>query len=155
MEKLITELFDFIESSPTAFHTVETTRRLLTGAGFTELSETEPWKLSPGKGYFTTRNMSSVIAFHFPKKDFHGFSVVAPHGDSPCFKIKGSPEMKVEEHYVKLNTEVYGGMALNLWTDRPLSVAGRLTLRTEKGVKALLTDLKRDLLLIPGLAIHT
>ena len=51
MEKLITELFDFIESSPTAFHTVETTRRLLTGAGFTELSETEPWKLSPGKGY--------------------------------------------------------------------------------------------------------
>jgi len=154
MEKLITELFDFIESSPTAFHTVETTRRLLTGAGFTELSETEPWKLSPGKGYFTTRNMSSVIAFHFPKKDFHGFSVVAPHGDSPCFKIKGSPEMKVEEHYVKLNTEVYGGMALNLWTDRPLSVAGRLTLRTEKGVKALLTDLKRDLLLIPGLAIH-
>ena len=57
MEKLITELFDFIESSPTAFHTVETTRRLLTGAGFTELSETEPWKLSPGKGYFTTRNM--------------------------------------------------------------------------------------------------
>ncbi len=154
MEKIITELFDFIESSPTACHTVETVGKLLKEAGFTELSETEPWELSPGKGYFTTRSMSSVIAFRFPKKEFHAFSIVAPHGDSPCFKVKGSPEMKVEGQYTKLNTEVYGGMALNLWTDRPLSVAGRLTVRTEEGVKTLLINLRRDLLLIPGLAIH-
>lgn len=154
MEKLITGLFDFIESSPTACHTVETVRGLLSEAGFTELSETEPWELSPGKGYFVARSMSSVIAFRFPKKDFHAFSIAAPHGDSPCFKVKGSPEIKVEEHYAKLNTEVYGGMTLHLWADRPLSVAGRLTLRTEEGVKSVLTDLKRDLLLIPSLAIH-
>ena len=154
MEKLVKNLFDFIESSPTAFHTVQTVRELLTKAGYTELRETEQWKLKSGGKYFTTRNMSSVIAFSYPKADFRAFSVVAPHGDSPCFKIKGSPDMKVEGHYTKLNTEVYGGMALNLWTDRPLSVAGRLTVRTKKGIKTVLTDLNRDLLVIPGLAVH-
>lgn len=154
MEKQIQELFDFIESSPTSMHTVETVRNMLKSAGFTELSETEPWELAPGKGYFTTRSMSSVIAFRYPKKDFHAFSICAPHGDSPCFKVKGNPEMKTEGHYAKLNTEVYGGMKLNLWLDRPLSVAGRLTVRTEEGVRSLLCNLRRDLLMIPALAIH-
>lgn len=154
MEALVQDLFDFIESSPTACHTVQTAAAMLKAAGFTELRETEPWELQPGGRYFTTRSMSSVIAFRYPKQDFHAFSVVAPHGDSPCFKIKGSPDMKVEGQYTKLNTEVYGGMTLHLWTDRPLSVAGRLTVRTETGVRSVLTDLKRDLLVIPGLAIH-
>lgn len=154
MENLISGLFDFIESSPTSMHTVETVRNLLKEAGFTELSETEPWELSPGKGYFATRSMSSVIAFRFPKKDFRAFSICAPHGDSPCFKIKGSPEMRAENHYTKLNTEVYGGMKLNLWLDRPLSVAGRLTVRTEEGVRSVLCNLRRDLLVIPALAVH-
>ena len=98
--------------------------------------------------------MSSLIAFQVPKADFHGFSVVAPHGDSPCFKVKESPELRVDGQYTKLNTEVYGGMQLALWTDRPLSVAGRLAVRTETGVKGVLCDIRRDLLLIPGVAIH-
>lgn len=154
MEQLIASLFDFIEKSPTACHTVETVRGMLTAAGFTELSEAEPWELSPGKGYFTTRSMSSVIAFRFPKKDFRAFSIIAPHGDSPCFKVKGSPEMRVEGQYTKLNTEIYGGMLINRWADRPLSAAGRLAVRTEEGVRAVLTDIGRDLLMIPGLAPH-
>ena len=98
--------------------------------------------------------MSSLIAFQVPKADFHGFSVIAPHGDSPCFKVKESPELRVDGQYTKLNTEVYGGMQLALWTDRPLSVAGRLAVRTENGVKGVLCDIRRDLLLIPGVAIH-
>ncbi len=154
MSKLVSDLFEFIEKSPTACHTVETVREMLLKAGCTELRETESWDLQPGERYFTTRAMSSVIAFSFPKKDFSAFSIAAPHGDSPCFKVKGSPEMKVEDHYVKLNTEVYGGMLLNRWMDRPLSAAGRLVARTEDGVKAVLTDIRRDLLIIPGLAPH-
>ena len=154
MDKLTNRLFDFIESSPTAFHTVNAVRAMLLHAGFTELSETQPWQLEAGKGYFTTRSMSSVIAFRCPKRDFHAFSIAAPHGDSPCFKVKGAPGMGCEEHYTKLNTEVYGGMTLNLWLDRPLSVAGRLALRTEDGVRMQLINLSRDLLLIPSLAIH-
>lgn len=154
MENLTQELFRFIENSPTACHTVETVRKMLKAAGFTELQETDTWELSPGKGYFTTRSMSSVVAFRYPKKDFRAFSVIAPHGDSPCFKIKGSPEMRVEGHYTKLNTEIYGGMLINRWADRPLSAAGRLAVRTEDGIQAVLTDIRRDLLMIPGLAPH-
>jgi aspartyl aminopeptidase len=150
----IQALFDFIESSPTACHTVETVRQMLLAQGFQELSEREGWQLEKGGKYFTTRAMSSLIAFQIPENDFSAFSIVAPHGDAPCFKVKGNPEMEVDGHYTKLNTEVYGGMQLNLWTDRPLSVAGRLVLRTEKGVEAKLVNLQAPLAIIPGLAIH-
>ena len=62
--------------------------------------------------------------------------------------------MAVDGQYTKLNTEVYGGMQLALWTDRPLSVAGRLAVRADNGVKGVLCDIRRDLLVIPGVAIH-
>ena len=151
---MIHQLFDFIQCSPTASHTAATVRAMLVQAGFTQLLESQPWDLQPGGRYYTTRGMSSLIAFQVPKADFHGFSVIAPHGDSPCFKVKESPELRVDGQYTKLNTEVYGGMQLALWTDRPLSVAGRLAVRTETGVKGVLCDIRRDLLLIPGVAIH-
>ena len=82
---MIHQLFDFIQCSPTASHTAATVRAMLVQAGFTELLETDPWSLEPGGKYFTTRGMSALMAFQVPKGDFHGFSVVAPHGDSPCF----------------------------------------------------------------------
>lgn len=151
---MIHQLFDFIQCSPTASHTAATVRAMLVQAGFTQLLESQPWDLQPGGRYYTTRGMSSLIAFQVPKADFHGFSVIAPHGDSPCFKVKESPELRVDGQYTKLNTEVYGGMQLALWTDRPLSVAGRLAVHTENGVKGVLCDIRRDLLLIPGVAIH-
>lgn len=151
---MIHQLFDFIQCSPTASHTAATVRAMLVQAGFTQLLESQPWDLQPGGRYYTTRGMSSLIAFQVPKADFHGFSVIAPHGDSPCFKVKESPELRVDGQYTKLNTEVYGGIQLALWTDRPLSVAGRLAVRTENGVKGVLCDIRRDLLLIPGVAIH-
>ena len=151
---MIHQLFDFIQCSPTASHTAATVRAMLVQAGFTQLLESQPWDLQPGGRYYTTRGMSSLIAFQVPKADFHGFSVVAPHGDSPCFKVKESPELRVDGQYTKLNTEIYGGMQLALWTDRPLSVAGRLAVRTDNGVKGVLCDIRRDLLLIPGVAIH-
>ena len=151
---MIHQLFDFIQCSPTASHTAATVRAMLVQAGFTQLLESQPWDLQPGGRYYTTRGMSSLIAFQVPKADFHGFSVIAPHGDSPCLKGKEAPELRVDGQYTKLNTEVYGGMQLALWTDRPLSVAGRLAVRTENGVKGVLCDIRRDLLLIPGVAIH-
>ena len=126
---------------------------MLEAAGFTQLQETEPWALEPGRGYFTTRGMSALIAFRVPKKDFRAFSIVAPHGDSPSFKVKESPELR-GEGFTRLNTEVYGGALPKRWVDRPLSVAGRLALRTETGVEAKLVNIPRDLLIIPGLAPH-
>ena len=83
-----------------------------------------------------------------------GFHIVASHSDSPCFKIKEAPEMLVEEKYLKLNTEKYGGMILSTWLDRPLSVAGRLVVLEEKGFVTKLVNIDKDLLVIPNVAIH-
>ena len=105
---MIRQLFDFIQCSPTASHTAATVRAMLVQAGFEELSETQAWDLQPGGKYFTVRGVSALIAFQVPKREFTAFSVVAPHGDSPCFKVKESPDIQVEGHYTKLNTEVYG-----------------------------------------------
>ena len=56
-------LFDFIEKSPTAFHTVANITRTLSENGFVQLREGNVCNLQKGKGYFVTRNGSSVIAF--------------------------------------------------------------------------------------------
>lgn len=154
MQDFVQELFDFIGRSPTSAHTVETVRGMLLESGFEELQESRPWKLREGGRYFTTRGMTSLAAFRYTGRDFPAFSVVAPHGDSPCFKIKESPEKRVDGRYTRLNTEVYGGTALSLWLDRPLSAAGRLVVKTETGVRAVLADIRRDLFVIPSLAIH-
>ncbi len=148
------ELMDFVAECPSSFHTVKTIEEMLKAKGFIELCESESWGISEGGKYYVKRNMSAIIAFKYPKKNYNSFSIISPHGDSPSFKIKEKPEMRVDGHYTKLNTEVYGGMTLNLWLDRPLSAAGRVLLKTKDGVKAVLVDFKRDLLLIPSLAIH-
>ena len=83
-----------------------------------------------------------------------GFMIMASHSDSPALKVKEHPEITVEGTYRKLNVELYGGALLAPWFDRPLSVAGRLFLRTAEGVRPCLVDAGRDLVLIPSLAIH-
>lgn len=147
-------LFRFISESPTAFHAVETARRLLTEAGYKELSEHEVWKLLPGGKYFATRNHSSIAAFRIPVSPYSHFQIIASHSDSPAFKIKDNGVLSVEEHYSKLNVEKYGGMIASSWFDRPLSIAGRVFVRTEQGVKEQLVNLDRDLAVIPNLAVH-
>ncbi len=102
-----------------------------------------------------TRNDSSLIAFRLPAGGkTAGFHIAASHGDSPTFKVKESPEMAAENAYVKLNTEKYGGMILSSWLDRPLSVAGRVVVKGEKGIETRLINIEEDLMVIPSLAIH-
>ena len=40
------------------------------------------------------------------------------------------------------------------WTDRPLSVAGRLVVKTDGGIKTVTVDLKEPVAIIPNVAIH-
>ena len=147
------ELFDFLSKSPNAYFAVDNMAKELKAAGFTRLYEKDAWKLKPGK-YFVTRDDSSLIAFIIPKKDFAGFHIVASHSDSPSFKIKPNPEMKVGDAYVKLNVEKYGGMIVSTWFDRPLSAAGRVVVDTANGPVTKLVNIDRDLFVIPSLAIH-
>lgn len=147
------KLFDFIAASPTPFHAVKNVCKTLDEKGYVELCESENWNIEFGKGYYVTRNGSSVIAFRVPEKDFSGFMLTASHCDSPCFKIKENAEL-ADNFYVRLSTEKYGGMLCSTWLDRPLAVAGRITVRTENGISVRLVDTKEPCALIPNVAIH-
>ncbi|MDO4754127.1 MAG: M18 family aminopeptidase, partial [Bacillota bacterium] len=149
------DLIQFIDNSPTAFHAVEEMVKRLEKAGFKRLDETKKWKLQKGKGYFTTRNDSAIIAFIMGDKG-EGYRIIGSHSDSPTFKIKPNPEIKVEKHYVTLNTEKYGGAILSTWLDRPLSVAGRVMLKSKNPMNPTtkLVKVDKDLLVIPNVAIH-
>ena len=149
----INGMMDFIRLSPTAFHAVANLREMLEGQGFSPLNECEPWKLVPGGRYCVTRNQSSIIAFRIPKGDFDHFQLVASHSDSPCFKLKPSAG-RDSNGYAILNVEKYGGMIMQTWFDRPLSIAGRAVVRTAEGIGTRLVCLDRDLALIPNLPIH-
>lgn len=148
------ELIQFIEKSPTCFQAVATMKEILEQEGYSELREKDKWNIEKGSRYFVTRNDSSLIAFTVPKEGLKGFRIMASHSDSPTFKIKDNPEMTVENKYVKLNVERYGGMLCAPWFDRPLSVAGRVVVKEKDEFVTKLVDVDRDLVMIPNLAIH-
>lgn len=64
--------------------------------------------------------------------------------------------MLSDGNIVKLNTEVYGGPILYTWFDRPLSIAGRVILRSANPLRpeSRTVHFRRPLLTIPHLAIH-
>ena len=148
------ELFRFLDHSPNAFFAVRNMCEKLDRAGMIRLFEGRPWTLEAGKGYYVTRNDSALIAFRIPRADYTGFQIMASHCDSPVFKIKTNAEITVDDRYVKLNVEKYGGMLCAPWLDRPLSVAGRIMVRTNEGIETKLVNVDRSLLIIPNLAIH-
>ena len=150
----VNELLRFIEKSPTAFHAAQELTRMLDAAGYERLQESRSWQLRRGQGYYVTRNRSSVIAFYVPESGFGPFQMCASHSDSPTFKIKENAELEVRGKYVQLDVERYGGQILNTWMDRPLSVAGRVLVKTETGVATRLVNIDRDLVVIPNVAIH-
>ena len=61
---------------------------------------------------------------------------------------------KSKNNYIKLNVEKYGGMIYTSWLDKPLSVAGRIVVKSDSGVETKCVNIDRDLLSIPSLAIH-
>ena len=138
-----TALFSYIKECPTAYHAADYAKRALLAAGYTELKEAEAWLVEEGKGYFVVRGGSALIAF---VAGGDGYRITASHGDSPALSVKW--------HKEKLAVEVYGGMIMSSWLDRPLSAAGRITVRTEKGLEARLVDLREPVAIIPNVAIH-
>ena len=153
-ENLNKELLDFIAKSPTAWHAVETLARRLREAGYREIFEEERWTLEPGERCFVRRNGSSLIAFRVPEGRPAGFMLMAAHADSPSFRIKELETVGAAGLYAQLNVERYGGMLMASWLDRPLSVAGRVVVRDGERLAVRLVDLRRDVAMIPNLAIH-
>jgi aspartyl aminopeptidase len=149
-------LINFIQASPTPYHAVKSLVCALEDAGFICLEESSEWKLEPGQGYFVSRSGSSIIAFKTGNGDLpvHGFRMVGAHTDSPCLKIKPEPEIN-QYQYGQLGVEVYGGVLLNPWFDRDLSIAGRIDYRDTKGnLGNCLINFEKAVAVIPSLAIH-
>ena len=146
------DLVEFLQESVTPFHAAATAESWLRAAGFTRLEEADYWNLEPGKGYYITRNGSSVVAWRVPDHAIGGWRIVASHSDSPTWKIK--TDIVENDGCRRLSVEGYGGMIMSTWLDRPLTVGGRVIVKTEDGIESRLVCIDRDLLVIPSLAIH-
>jgi len=156
-EDVVNGLLDFVTRSPTPFHAVQAMVEKLEDAGFQRLTEKESWQLKdqPADGdYFVTRNDSSIIAFRLKRPLTDGMFMVGAHTDSPCLKVKPNPEV-INQNYLQLGIEVYGGALLNPWFDRDLSLAGRVSyVDVNNQINHQLIDWKKAIAVIPSLAIH-
>lgn len=156
--KLANDLIDFIQASPSAFHVVRNIKAALHKQGFEELKMGEKWSLQKATKYFISKNDTAVIAFITGKGKVaeNGFKIIASHTDSPGIKIKPNIGVKNTFNYNTLNVEVYGGPILSTWFDRPLSLAGRVSLMSNDPLKpeTRYLNLKKPVCIIPNLAIH-
>lgn len=145
-------LLGFLDASPTPFHATQNMSLMLQNAGFIQLKEEEPWQLEKGQKYYVTRNDASVIAFTYPKNS--NYTMIGSHTDSPTLKLKPHPVIK-EHGVVKFGVEPYGGLLLNPWFDRDLSLAGKVAyLDNQDQIQETLINVKKPIAIIPSLAIH-
>ena len=152
MDNRIKALCAFLNAAHSVYHAQDYLVQTLKNAGYIHLFEHEDWKLQPGGKYYVSRGGTSVIAFRIPEGMPKGFLMSASHSDRPSFKVKENFELSGA--YTRMAVERYGGQLLFTWLDRPLSVAGRVTVETEDGVQTKLVDIDKDLLMIPNVAIH-
>ena len=154
-----TSLLQFLDNSPVNFLAVKTICQQLREAGFERLDACDKLgDMKPGRQFFLTKNDSSVYAFRIGTEPLGdaGFHIICAHCDSPTFRIKPNAEMTGEGGIVRLNTEVYGGPIMSTWFDRPLTLAGRVIVRSADVMhpETKLLHVCRPLLQISNLAIH-
>ncbi len=151
------KLFSLLEAGVSPFHVVKDLENQLKDAGFTSLDMADAWKLKKGGNYYVNHHDSTIVAFHVGKKfdKDSTFRMAAGHTDFPCLHIKPNPEVK-SAGYGQINVEIYGGAIVNTWLDRPLSIAGRVSVRSKDPFKpeVRLFNAEDKILTIPNLAIH-
>ena len=155
---MINRLLNWLDASTCNVMAVETIKKELNNAGFAELKQTDKWEIKKGGKYYVTKNGTAIFAFIIgsePVAD-QGFRIISAHSDSPCFKIKPNAEIYGDGGLVTLNVEKYGGGILYTWFDRPLSMSGRVVLRSEDPLKPTIVpvDIEKPFATIPHLAIH-
>ena len=156
---MINSLISFLNASPINFYAVATLEERLSSNGYRKLDASQPMPaLKAGDKVYFTKNDSSLYAFHIGNQPLAetGLRLICAHCDSPTFRIKPHAEMVGDGGIVRLNTEVYGGAILSTWFDRPLSLAGRVLLRSNDPLHPTtrLVRIERPILTIPNLAIH-
>lgn len=156
---MIKRLLSFLDASPVNFLAVKNLTEELLQHGYRHIDTTEALGMvKAGDKFFVTKNDSSIYAFQIGRKALAetGFHMICAHCDSPTFRIKPHAEIDCEGGIVKLNTEVYGGPIMSTWFDRPLTLAGRVIVKSKDVMTptTLLLHVKRPLLQISNLAIH-
>lgn len=156
---MIKRLLSFLDASPVNFLAVKNLTEELQQHGYRRIDTTEALgTVKAGDKFFVTKNNSSIYAFQIGRKPLAetGFHMICAHCDSPTFRIKPHAEIDCEGGIVKLNTEVYGGPIMSTWFDRPLTLAGRVIVKSKDVMTptTLLLHVKRPLLQISNLAIH-
>lgn len=156
---MIKRLLSFLDASPVNFLAVKNLTEELQQHGYHRIDTTEALgTIKADDKFFVTKNDSSIYAFQIGRKPLAetGFHMICAHCDSPTFRIKPHAEIDCEGGIVKLNTEVYGGPIMSTWFDRPLTLAGRVIVKSKDVMTptTLLLHVKRPLLQISNLAIH-
>ena len=151
----VDELLTFLREAVTPFHAVQAMSRRLADAGFEAVESFDPDTMVPGRGYFMTRQGSSLIALRAGQGEpAQGLRLVGAHTDSPNLSVKPNPVVG-RGGCVQLSVDVYGGALLNPWFDRDLALAGRVTVLNAQGqLESVLFDSGTAVAVVPSLAIH-
>ncbi len=152
MDRRLEDFINFIQESPTPWHTVEALKKRLLSHGFYELQETSRFSFNSSKKFFIVRG-GALIAFQLPKKQPKQAIITASHTDSPCLKIK--PHAQFRSHNMQLfRVDSYGGPLLSTWFDRDLAISGQVFVKNGKHVVKHLIHTEKKQVTIPSLAIH-
>jgi aspartyl aminopeptidase len=148
------QLIDFIDASPSPWHAVASAEARLLAAGYIRLEEGERWQLEKDARYYVVRGASMVafVSGTLPIAQT-GFRIVGAHTDSPGLRLKPKAALG-GDGLARLGVEIYGGPILATFTDRDLSLAGRVVLKNGAGQETRLLRFERPLLRLPNLAIH-
>jgi aspartyl aminopeptidase len=154
----VQNLLDFIDASPSPWHVVKTIEAQLAAQApaWERLDETAKWTLQPGGRYYVVRDDSSIVLFIQGQKPLAetGFKIIGAHTDSPGLRIKPNAASATDD-LLRLGVEVYGGPILATFTDRDLSLAGRIAYKNDHDeIASILVKFDRPLLRLPNLAIH-
>ncbi|MCK9621688.1 MAG: M18 family aminopeptidase [Methylobacter sp.] len=154
----VQNLLDFIDASPSPWHVVKTIEALLATQtpAWQRLDETAKWTLQPGGRYYVVRDDSSIILFIVGQKPLAetGFKIIGAHTDSPGLRIKPNAASSADG-LMRLGVEIYGGPILATFTDRDLSLAGRIAYKNDQDqITGMLVKFDQPLLRLPNLAIH-
>jgi aspartyl aminopeptidase len=154
----VQNLLDFIDASPSPWHVVKTIEAQLAmqTPPWQRLDEMDKWALQPGGRYYVVRDDSSIVLFiqgQMPLAET-GFKIIGAHTDSPGLRIKPNAATSVDG-LLRLGVEVYGGPILATFTDRDLSLAGRIAYKNDQDeIASALVKFDQPLLRLPNLAIH-
>jgi len=126
-EAAVSDLLDFLESSPSPFHAVASAAARLAAAGFETVDPRGAWPSGPGRRLVLDGGALIAVVEPAGATATTPFRLVAAHTDSPTLRVKPHADLGAAG-WRQVGVDVYGGALLNSWLDRDLGVAGRIAL---------------------------